>query len=394
MSEARSSPRPLTLMLVCGEPSGDRLGAQLMVALNALAGRSIRIVGVGGPAMEAQGLKSLFPLDDTAVMGLREVVPRVPAILRRVRAASDYALETRPDAVVLIDSPDFTHRIAQRLKRLDKSIRTVNYVAPQVWASRPYRARRMARYFDLVLALLPFEAPFFEAHGLRAAFVGHPVIERARQMVGGGILRERLGISREAKVLVVLPGSRMNEICLLMPSFREAVEYLTRDIPNLVCLLPTVDHVAAAVRARAADWPTPLHILEGEADKFAAFDAADAALAASGTVTTELALAGTPMVVGYKLGWLTYALARLLVTVRFATLGNIILDRAAIPEFIQKKCTGRRLAEALLPLLGDTPERRAQVADLASVAKELGVNGEEPSFRAARVLLEFVNETR
>ncbi len=395
MSEARFPARPLTLMLVCGEPSGDRLGAQLMAALNALAGHQpVRIVGVGGTAMEALGLKSLFPLDDTAVMGLHEVVPRIPAILRRVRDVSDYALETRPDAVVLIDSPDFTHRIARRLKRLDKSIRTVNYVAPQVWASRPYRARRMARYFDLVLALLPFEAPFFEAHGLRAVFVGHPVVERVRHVAGGDILRERLGISREAKVLVVLPGSRMNEIRLLMPPFREAAERLARDIPNLVCLLPTVDHVAAAVRARSADWPTVLHILEDEADKFAAFDAADAGLAASGTVTSELALAGTPMVVGYKLGWLTYALARLFVTVRFATLGNIILDRAAIPEFIQKSCTGRRLAEAVLPLLHDTPERRAQLADLTAIAEKLGAGGEEPSLRAARALLAFVNETR
>src|SRR5580698_8349023 len=198
-----------TIMLICGEPSGDRLGAELMTGLKALAGDEIRIVGVGGPAMAEQGLASLFPLDDTAVMGLREVVPRIPAILRRVRQASDYALATRPDAVVLIDSPDFTHRIAQRLKRQDRSIPTVNYVAPQVWASRPYRANRMARYFDLVLALLPFEAPFFEAHGLHAVFVGHPVIERARRMIGGAALRACLGIDKITKVLVVLPGSRM-----------------------------------------------------------------------------------------------------------------------------------------------------------------------------------------
>src|SRR5271154_131786 len=310
MSQDNSPAVPTTLMLVCGEPSGDQLGAELMAGLRAIAGSSVRIVGVGGAAMTAQGLQSLFPLDDTAVMGLREVVPRIPAILRRVREASDYALRTHPDAVVLIDSPDFTHRIAQRLKRIDKSIRTVNYVAPQVWASRPYRASRMAHYFDLVLALLPFEAPFFEAHGLHAAFVGHPVIERARRMIGGGALRTRLGIDTAAKVLVVLPGSRMSEVRLLMEPFREAVALLARDVPGLVCIMPTVPHVATAVRALATDWPTSLHILEGEADRFAAFNAGDAALAASGTVTTELALSATPMVVGYKLGWLTYVLAR------------------------------------------------------------------------------------
>ena len=378
-------------MLVCGEPSGDQLGAELMQGLKAVAGNSVHVVGVGGAAMTAHGLQSLFPLDDTAVMGLREVVPRIPAILRRVREASDFALSTRPDAVVLIDSPDFTHRIAQRLKRIDKSVRTVNYVAPQVWASRPYRANRMAHYFDLVLALLPFEAPFFEKHGLQATFVGHPVIERAKRMTGGAALRARLGIAPDAKVLVVLPGSRMNEVRLLMPPFREAVQRIARDVPGLVCMLPTVPHVAAAVRYRAENWPTPLHILDGEAEKFTAFNAADAALAASGTVTTELALAGTPMVVGYKLGWLTFALARAFITVRFATLGNIILDRAAIPEFIQRDCTAENLARALLPLLGDTPERRKQVEDLKLIGERLGAGGEEPSHRAARALLAFVN---
>src|SRR5215472_705658 len=219
-------PGPTTLMLVCGEPSGDQLGAELMAGLKSLAGDSVKIVGVGGAAMSAQGLNSLFPLDDTAVMGLREVVPRIPAILRRVREASDYALQTRPDAVVLIDSPDFTHRIAQRLKRADKSLRTVNYVAPQVWASRPYRANRMARYFDLVLALLPFEAPFFEKYGLKATFVGHPVIERVSQMTGGAELRRRLGVATGAPLLAVLPGSRTNEIRFILPVFREAVALL------------------------------------------------------------------------------------------------------------------------------------------------------------------------
>lgn len=390
MEQQLSVTRPLTLMLVCGEPSGDQLGAELMAGLKRLA-PDTRIVGVGGAAMTAQGLKSLFPLDDTAVMGLREVVPRIPAILRRVREASDYALNTRPDAVVLIDSPDFTHRIAQRLKRIDRSVRTVNYVAPQVWASRPYRASRMSRYFDLVLALLPFEAPFFEAHGLHASFVGHPVIERARRMTGGDALRARLGIAPDTRLLAVLPGSRMNEVRFLMPAFRDAVARLSRDVPGLVCVLPTMSHVAEAVRARAADWPTPIHILGSEADKFAAFDAADAALAASGTVTTELALSGTPMVVAYKLGWLTYKLARPFITAKFATLGNIILDRLAIPELIQNDCTGEKLAAALLPLLSDTPERAKQIGDLKEVAAKLGVGGEEPSLRAARALLEFVN---
>lgn len=384
----------LTLMLVCGEPSGDRLGAELMAALKMLAGSSVHIVGVGGPAMTAQGLQSLYPLDDTAVMGLREVVPRIPAILGRVRAASDFAAQTAPDAVVCIDSPDFTHRIAQRLRRIAPHIRTVNYAAPQVWASRPYRARKMARYFDLVLALLPFEAPLFAAHGLRAVFVGNPVIERRGQVKGGDALRARLAIAPEAMVLALLPGSRMNEVRLLLPPYREAVARLRAHIPNLVCLLPTVEHVGAYVHEHTRDWPAPLHILLTDEDKYAAFDTARAAIAASGTVTTELALAGTPMVVAYRLGALTYALARSFVRVRYITLANILLDRPAIPELIQNACTGEALASAVLPLLRDEVARARQRDDLAEAVAKLGGEGEAPSLRAARALLEFVRDNR
>jgi lipid-A-disaccharide synthase len=380
--------RPLTLMLVSGEPSGDRLGAELMAAIQTIDNK-VQIVGVGGPAMTAQGLKSLFPLDDTAVMGLREVVPRIPAILRRVREAADCALRLSPDALVLIDSPDFTHRIAQRLKKVAPHIRTVNYAAPQVWASRSYRARKMARYVDLVLALLPFEAKFFEAHGLKAVFVGHPVVERAAQMTGGDALRKRLGISPLAPLLAILPGSRLNEVRLLLPPFREAVRLLRARIPSLVCILPVVDHVNEYVREHTHDWPLPLHLVAGDTDKFASFDAADVALAASGTVTTELALAGTPMVVAYRLGALTYALARPFVNVRFITLANILLDRPAVPEFIQSACTGDALANGLLPLVTDEQAREKQKRDLAEAVSKLGLGGERPSVRAARALLGF-----
>ncbi len=381
--------KPLTLMLVCGEPSGDALGAELMMGLRALAGDSVRIVGVGGPAMTAQGLQSLFPLDVTAVMGLKEVVPRIPQILRHVREAADYALNVHPDAVVLIDSPDFTHRIARAIKRRDPTIRTVNYVAPQVWASRQYRARLMSRYFDLVLALLPFEAPFFEQHGLASKFVGHPVIERRARMVGGAALRERLGIARETPVLTVLPGSRISEVTLQLPVFRETVALLKKDIPGLVCILPKVPHVRDIVRELTQDWPVPLHLLIDEADKFAAFRAGNVALACSGTVTTELALAGTPMAVTYKVGWLTAILMRPFVAVEHATLVNILLGRAAIPEFIQHRCRPELIAPALLALFRDEAVREEQKKALGAAVLMLGEGDEAPSLRAARALLDF-----
>ncbi|MDE2134945.1 MAG: lipid-A-disaccharide synthase [Alphaproteobacteria bacterium] len=390
MTMSGAPANPLTLMLVCGEPSGDRLGAQLMAALKAIAGDTVKIVGVGGEAMAAQGLQSLFPLDATAVMGLREVVPRIPTILARVRQAADFAVETRPDAVVLIDSPDFTHRIARRLKRIAPRIATINYVAPQVWASRAYRARAMADYFDLVLALLPFEAPFFEGYGLRAVFVGHPAIERAERMTGGDGFRARHGIAPDAPLLAVLPGSRTNEIRFIFPAFREAVGLLAKRVPGLVSVLPTVSHVAARVREGAADWPVPLHIVEGEDEKFAAFDAADAALAASGTVTTELALARTPMVVAYRASWLTAAVFKAMVRVKFATIANLLLDREAIPEFLQERATPQTLADAVFPLLTDKAAAARQVTDLEEAMRRLGQGGEQPSLRAARAILDFM----
>ncbi len=384
--------RPLTIMLVAGEPSGDQLGAQLMAALKKIAPANLRIVGVGGLAMTAQGLASLFPLDATAVMGLREVVPRIPAILARVRQAVAFALETKPDLVVLIDSPDFTHRIAQGLKRSDPYIRTVNYVAPQVWASRSYRAKKMARYMDAVLTLFPFETKFFEQHGLKAIFVGNPVIERKSLMVGGDEFRLRHNIPANARLLAVLPGSRRNEIRFMLPPFKEAVRCLAAEIPGLVTVIPTVPHVAAQVRQQAANWPAPVHVVESDDEKFAAFDAADAALAASGTVTAELALARTPMVVGYKMGWLTYALMRPLIDAPYATLVNVILGREAVPEHIQGDCTPEALAASLRPLLQDEPARAAQVKALDEAAHALGEGEESPSLRAARAMLDLAGK--
>ena len=339
--------------------------------------------------MTGAGLDSLFPLDATSVMGLREVVPRIPEILRRVRSAAAFALRTRPDLVVLIDSPDFTHRIARRLKRIDPSIRTANYAPPQVWASRAYRARQMARYMDAILALLPFEVPFFERYGIESHFVGYPVIERAARMTGGREFRARHAIPEGAPLLAVLPGSRRNEIRFILPAFKGAVKILARDMPGLVTVIPTVPHVAAMVRKAARDWPVPIHVIEGEEEKFAAFAAAHAALAASGTVTSELALARTPMVVAYRTGWLTYVLGRGFMRVPYIVLINLVLGRKAIPEFIQIDCAAMPLAKAAKRLFDDPVFRDKQVDDMGEALRALGQGEEAPSLRAARAVLEL-----
>jgi lipid-A-disaccharide synthase len=309
-----------------------------------------------------------------------------------VRQAVDFAVRARPDVVVVIDSPDFTHRVAKGIKKRDPSIRTVDYVAPQVWASRPYRAEAMARYFDLVLALLPFEPAFFEKYGLKTVFVGHPAVERRARMSGGAALRRELEVGADAPVLALLPGSRSNEIRFLLPPFRETVEILARRLPGLVTLLPTVPHVAEKVRAGTGDWPTTLYVIEGEADKYRAFDAATAALAASGTVTTELALARTPLVAAYRMGWLTYRLMNPLITVKHMTLVDILLDRKAVPEFYQDDVRPEAMADALVPLLTDPHARAAQIAELDRATHLLGKDDESPSLRAARALLEFLDD--
>jgi lipid-A-disaccharide synthase len=252
----------------------------------------------------------------------------------------------------------------------------------------------MARYFDLVLALLPFEAPFFEAHGLHARFVGHPVVERAARISGGTGLRQRLGIALDAPLVGVLPGSRMSEIRPLLPIFADTIARTCAQIPQLACVLPAVPHLAPTIRRLAQSWPTPLHVVEEESDKFAAFDAMDVALAASGTVTTELALAGVPMVVAYRVGWLTGVLVRPFIRVRYITLINLLLERQAVPEFIQNRCRAGLLAPALLRLLQNEGERQRQGHDLAEASHLLGRDEEAPSLRAARALLDFVRERR
>jgi len=243
-----------------------------------------------------------------------------------------------------------------------------------------------------VLALFPFEVPFFEKYGLRAVFTGHPVIERTKFMRGGAALRARLGIAPDAPLLVMLPGSRSSEIRQMFSTFRATLEILAKRVPNLVTILPTVPHVAARVKERAGHWPTPLHIVEGEADKYAAFDAADVALAASGTVTAELALSRTPSVVFYRVGGLTYALANWLYISRFFALPNIVLDREAVPEFKQEKARPEILAAEVEKLFSDPAAHAAQVQAMDEFAASLGEGKEAPSLRAARVLLDFADK--
>jgi lipid-A-disaccharide synthase len=386
--------RPPRIMLVAGEPSGDALGGQLIKGLQSVVEGGAEIIGVGGPQMRNAGLQSLFSLDDTSVMGLREVLPRIPRILRRIRQAAAFAKQMQPDIAVMIDSPDFTHQVAKRIRHIAPDIRLIDYVAPQVWASRPGRAKAMAKYFDHVLCLLPFEVPFFEAAGLKATFVGHPVVERVPSMGQGSAFRSRHGLGAHERVLLLLPGSRTSEIRFLWPIFRQAIERTESKVGALSIVLPTVPTVSGKIHALVSEWGRRVIVVEDTSDKSGAFDAADVALAASGTVSTELALSATPMVIGYRVGSLTAAIARPFIKVPFITLVNLILEREAIPEFVQEKCTADNLSAELVRLIANHAARVEQVTASAQAIRALGLGEEVPSLRAARTIWTLLREPK
>ncbi len=373
------------IFLVAGEPSGDALGARLMAALKKQTQGKIRFAGVGGEKMADEGLVSLFPMRDIAVMGLIEVIPRLKTILARIALTAEQAERLDPDVVVTIDSPDFNFRVARRLK--GKGFPLIHYVAPTVWAWRPGRARAIARVLDHMMALLPFEPPYFEREGLACTFVGHPVLESGAGAGDGPGFRARHGIPLEAPLLCVLPGSRRSEVRALLPPFGAAVGLIVKQVPDLRVVVPTLATLAGEVRAATAAWPGRTEVVEGEGEKYDAFAACDAALAASGTVSLELALAGTPHAVAYRVNPLTAWLARRLIRVRFVNLVNLVLERAVVPELLQEDCTGAKLAEAALRLLGDPAARAAQRAAFTEALRGLGPGSGKPSERGAEVVL-------
>jgi lipid-A-disaccharide synthase len=380
--------KPLRIWLIAGEESGDQLGAKLMRALKAALGPApVTFEGVGGGAMAAQGLRTLFPLSDIAVMGLGAVVARLPSIVRRVYRTVDAIVAGRPDAVVIIDSPEFTHAVARRVRRRLPSLPIVNYVSPSVWAWRPGRARKMRAYVDHVLALKPFEP---DAHrrlgGPPCTYVGHPLIERFDELRPAPA--ERPGIGEDPINLLVLPGSRRSEISRLMEPFGATLGVLASRSPRpFRAILPAVSHLAEEIEGRTRSWPVAPEIVRGETAKYEAFRSAHAALAASGTVSLELALSGVPMVIAYKVSSVENRL-RFLLTVPSIVLANLILGENVVPEHIQEDCTPEKLTDALLPLLGDTPERRRQLEAFARLDDLMSIGEEAPSMRAARIVLD------
>ncbi len=383
--------KPLTVWIVSGEESGDQLGAKLMRSLKArLGAERLRFGGVGGHAMRKEGLNSLFPLEEIAVMGFSAVIARLPAILKRIRMTANAVVAAKPDMLVIIDSPDFTHRVAKAVRQRAPDIPIVDYVSPSVWAWRPGRAAKMRAYVDHLLALLPFEP---EAHrrlgGPPTTYVGHPLIERLDEIRPASGERQR--VEGEPINLLVLPGSRRSEVSRLMEPFGAALALLSeRSTRPFEVTIPAVSHVADEIRTRAESWSVKPRIVEGETAKWAAFRQADAALAASGTVTLELGLSGVPMVVAYRVSKIEEVL-KYLIKAPSIVLTNLVLGENVILELIQWDCTPEKLAEALLPLLGDTPERQRQIDAFGRLDMLMKIGDEAPSERAARIVEEVLS---
>ncbi len=390
-----------TLFLVAGEASGDRLGASLMRGLGRL-GADIGFAGVGGPLMEAEGLHPLFPMADLSVMGLAEVLPRLPRIMGRLRETVQAISDSAPAALVTIDSPDFGLRVAARARQRNPDLRTIHYVAPSVWAWRPERAARMARHVDHVLALLPFEPPLMEAEGMSCDFVGHPVVADPQPDPAAiAAFRAGIGMQDGQRILLVLPGSRHGEVARMGPVFGDVLRGLSRRRDDLRVVVVATAVTADRVRELIADWPfRPLLIAPGGRDgetaarrKALAFAAADLALAASGTVALELAAAGTAMVIAYRMNWLTTRIIRKNVRVDSATLINILNKGHDVPEFLFEDCRAGLIVPAVEKLLNDPAARAAQLAASARALAMLGRGAEDPGLRAARSVLGVVGRS-
>ncbi|MFZ4808229.1 MAG: lipid-A-disaccharide synthase [Hyphomicrobiaceae bacterium] len=383
---------PLTLFIVTGEHSGDALGGKLMAALKRHHAGPIRFLGVGDAAMAAEGLASLYPMTEVAVMGPLAILKRLPWIVRRVYQTVDAALAAEPDAVIIIDAPEFTHPIAKRIRKRAPQIPIIDYVSPTVWAWRPGRARKMRPYVDHLLALLPFEP---EAHarlgGPPCSYVGHPLIERLEgfRSHDPGALGARLGLDPGKPVIVVLPGSRSSEVVRLMEPFGAALRLLQEAGRAFEVIIPVVPHVRGLVEAGLADWPVVPHLVEGEADKLAAFRLGRVALAASGTVTLELALMGTPMVVAYRVDGVAAQL-RFLLKVHSVVLANLVLGENAFPEYLQEDCVPDKLAAAVSELLVDSPAWHAQRSALDRIPDKMRLPAGTPSDRAAAIVLDTI----
>jgi lipid-A-disaccharide synthase len=381
------------VFLIATEESGDRLGANLMKVLRQRLGDAVRFEGVGGRSMAREGLTSLFPIEELSIIGFAAVVKQLPKILRLIGETADAVTRASPDMLVIIDSPDFTHRVARRVRARDPSIPIVDYVSPSVWAWRPGRALAMRKYVDHVLALLPFEPEEYKRlHGPPCSYVGHPLTEQLSSLRPGPDEQKRR--EQQPPVLLVLPGSRRSEIRHHMAIFGRALRRLQADGVAFELVLPTMPHLQELVAAHVKGWTVAPRVVIGEQEKRAAFRIAHAALAKSGTVTLELAIAGVPMVTAYRAGAVEAWILQRAINVPSVILANLVIGENVIPEFLQNDCRPEKLARALREVMTDTPARQRQVEAFARIDGIMTTGSKSASVRAADIVLATMRKTR
>jgi lipid-A-disaccharide synthase len=375
------------IFLVAVEESGDQLGAALMRGLRQRRGDGVAFAGVGGTRMAAEGLESLHSTDDFSIMGVAQIPRRAPALIGHLRRTLRAIREWQPDVLVVIDSPGYSMWVADYARRANPALKIVDYVSPSVWAWRPSRAAKMRRYIDHVLALLPFEPDVHRRlGGPPCTYVGHPIVEQVAQFRPNAEEARR----RDAAppVIVVLPGSRSGEISRMVADFGVALDLIRDRIGPIEPVLPTVPHHLDRIRSATAAWPVQPRIVTEQTDKLAAFRIARAALAKSGTVTLELALAGVPMVAAYKVSTLDALIMRRLVSVPSVILANLVIGENVIPELLQEDCTPQQLSDAMVAIIEDTPERRRQIDAFARLDAIMEIGAASPALRAADIVLE------
>jgi len=379
------------IYLIAGEPSGDQIGSRLMVALRKEMGGAVRFSGIGGPAMVSQGIKSLINFQELGLIGILEILPKAFQILRHVRTTVADIERSQPRVLVTIDSWGFTGRIHRALANKESPIKRMRYVAPQVWAWRPGRAKELASWIDHLLTLLPFEPPLFERHGLAVTWVGHPTLESGANLGDGGAFRQTYGLDEEAPIISLLPGSRRSEVQRLLPIFKATAKLLTKSIKNLCVVIPTTDTVSDLVRGQLVDWPSQVVMVCGNDARNNAFAASKAALAASGSVTIELAMAGVPHVIAYRVNPLSALIFKSLARTRYVNLINVLLQEHCIPEMLQSNCCAETLAKEVEALMEDVGVRRAQLAGFKRALGQLAPSGALPSDLAARAVIDLMN---
>lgn len=381
----------MKFFLIAGEPSGDNLGGALMAGLKSLD-PGAEFLGIGGSAMAAQGLESRFPMDELSLMGIWEVLPKYRALKARIAETARAVADAGPDALITIDSPDFCLRVARQARALNPDLRTIHYVAPSVWAWRAGRARKMAEVIDHVLAILPFEPPLMRAAGMSCDFVGHPIVaEPVAGAAEAADFRAAHGIAPEAPLVLCLPGSRRTEVGRLGPRFDEALMRLRDRVPEIRVVIPTVLGVSSLVRDMARRWPTAPVVVERPEEKRAAFAAADLALAASGTVSLDLAANDVPMVIGYDVAPFSRLIIGLLLRTDTVTLVNLVSETRAVPEYLGRACQPGPMSQALYRLVEEPDERAEQLAAMALTMERLGRGGEAPGLRAARSVMAAIS---